>query len=243
MSPTVEILPDKAALIDRAHQLAVETIQAAIADRGRATLALSGGSTPKPLYASMVSADLPWDKIYIFWGDERYVPHDHEKSNARMAREAWLNQVPIPADNVFPMPTSAGDPAADAEKYAETLKQFFQTQAGEFPALDFVLQGMGDDGHTASLFPHTQALDVRDRLVTVGNHDGEPRISFTIPLITQGRKVVFLVAGENKQEALAQVFSEDADPHTYPSRFIQAGTDCHWLLDAAAGAGVPSQFK
>ena len=243
MSPTVEILPDKAALIDRAHQLTVETIQAAIAARGRATLALSGGSTPKPLYASMVGADLPWDKIYVFWGDERYVPHDHEKSNARMAREAWLSRVPIPAENVFPMPTSAGDPAADAEKYAETLKQFFQTQPEEYPALDFVLQGMGDDGHTASLFPHTQALEVCDRLVTVGNHDGEPRISFTIPLITQGRKVVFLVAGENKQEALSQVFSEDADPHTYPSKFIQSGTDCHWLLDAAAGAGVPSQFK
>ena len=243
MSPTVEILPNKAALIDRAHQLTVEAIQAAIAARGRATLALSGGSTPKPLYASMVSADLPWDKIYIFWGDERYVPHDHEKSNARMAREAWLNQVPIPAENIFPMPTSANDPATDAEKYEETLKKFFQPQASEFPALDFVLQGMGDDGHTASLFPHTQALNVCDRLVTVGNHDGEPRISFTIPLINQGRKVVFLVAGENKQEALSQVFSEDADPHTYPSKFIQSGTDCHWLLDDAAGAGVPSRFK
>ncbi|MGB3293251.1 MAG: 6-phosphogluconolactonase [Phormidesmis sp.] len=243
MSPTVEILPDQAALIDRAHRLTVDSIKAAIAARGRATLALSGGSTPKPLYASMVGAELPWDKIYIFWGDERYVPHNHEKSNVRMVRETWLNHVPIPAENVFPMPTSADDPATDAAKYEETLKEFFQSQPGEFPALDFVLQGMGDDGHTASLFPHTQALEVCDHLVTVGNHDGEPRISFTIPLINQGHKVVFLVAGENKQKALSQVFSADADPRTYPSKFIQGGSDCHWLLDAAAGAGVPGQFK
>ena len=243
MAPTVEILSDKAALIERAHTVAVESIQAAIAARGRATIALSGGSTPRPLYASLAKADLPWDKLYIFWGDERYVPHDHEKSNARMTRESWLNHVPIPSENVFPMPTSAGDPAADAEKYEETLKSFFQPLPGKFPALDFVLQGMGDDGHTASLFPHTQALEVRDRLVTVGNHDGEPRLTFTAPLISQGHKVVFLVAGENKQTALSQVFSPDADAHTYPSKLIQPPNGCHWLLDAAAGQGIPNSFK
>ncbi len=242
MAPTVEILPDKAALIKRAHDVAIKSIKQAIADRDRATIVLSGGSTPKPLYASMIEADLPWEKVFVFWGDERYVPHDHEKSNVRMTREAWLNHVPIPADNVFPMPTSAGDPAVDAAKYEATLKDFFDAKDGEFPALDFVLQGMGDDGHTASLFPHTDALDVRDRLVTVGNHDGEPRITFTTPLINQGRQVVFLVAGENKQTALSQVFSETADDHTYPSKLIQPA-DPLWLLDAAAGEGVPTKFK
>ncbi|MEO0769299.1 MAG: 6-phosphogluconolactonase [Cyanobacteria bacterium J06649_4] len=243
MAPTVEILSDKAALIDRAHDLTVETLKSAIAARGKATIALSGGSTPKPLYASLIQADLPWEKIYIFWGDERYVPHDHPKSNARMTREAWLNHVPIPAENIFPIPTGANDPATDAATYADTLKTFFQTSEGEFPSLDFVLQGMGDDGHTASLFPHTEALDVRDRLVTVGNHDGEPRITFTAPLINQGRKVVFLVAGENKQQALSQVFSAAADPHVYPSKLIQPAEGPHWLLDAPAGEGVPVEFK
>jgi 6-phosphogluconolactonase len=254
MNPTVEILPDKAALIERAYQLTVDCLQAAIAQRGRATLALSGGSTPKPLYAAMVQADLPWDKIYVFWGDERYVPHDHEQSNVRMVREAWLNHVPIPAANIFPMPTSAHNPAADAVKYGETLKAFFQSgseagseevSASGFPALDFVLQGMGDDGHTASLFPHTEALAVRDRLITVGNHDGEPRITFTVPLINQGRKVVFLVAGESKQTALSHIFSSEsaesseAAGQTYPSKLIQPASGCHWLLDAAAGKGIP----
>ncbi|MGC1310264.1 MAG: 6-phosphogluconolactonase [Phormidesmis sp.] len=239
----VEVLPDKAALITRAYEVTVATLQAAIADRDRATIALSGGSTPKPLYESLASADLPWEKIYVFWGDERYVPQDDPKSNARMTREAWLDRVPIPTENIFPVPTGANDPAADAAKYEETLKTFFQSQSGEFPALDFVLQGMGDDGHTASLFPNTEALDVRDRLVTVGNHDGEPRITFTVPLINAGRKVVFLVAGENKQTALSQVFSPDADDHTYPSKLILQADGSHWLLDAAAGKGLPKPFN
>ncbi|MEL6471328.1 MAG: 6-phosphogluconolactonase [Cyanobacteria bacterium J06623_4] len=242
MAPTVEILSDKAALIERAHELTVKTLQTAIAQRDRATIALSGGSTPKPLYTSLISADLPWDKVYVFWGDERYVPHDHPKSNALMAKEAWLKHVPIPEGNIFPMPTGANAPATDAATYESTLKQFFQTGDEDFPAIDFVLQGMGDDGHTASLFPHTPALDVTDRLVTVGDHSGEPRITFTVPMINQGRSVVFLVAGENKQNALSQVFSSDADTHTYPSKLIQSANP-HWLLDAAAGAGVPAPFK
>lgn len=243
MTPTVEILADKAALIDRAYNLTVSVVKEAIASSDRATLALSGGSTPKPLYAALAKADLPWEKVYIFWGDERYVPHDHPKSNALMAKEAWLNHVPIPAENIFPMPTDANDPATDAATYEQQLKDFFQLAEGDLPALDFVLQGMGDDGHTASLFPHTAALDVRDRLVTVGNHDGEPRITFTVPVINRGRYVVFLVAGENKQTALANVFSDDADGHTYPSKLIQPVSGVHWLLDAAAGKGVPDRLK
>lgn len=135
MAPTIEILPDKAALLARAHALAVDCIKGAIADRGRATIALSGGSTPKPLYESLAQADLPWEQIYIFWGDERYVPHDHENSNARMTREALLNHVPIPPDNVFPMPTSAGDPAIDAAAYEATLQQFFKPNPVTFPPL------------------------------------------------------------------------------------------------------------
>ncbi len=245
MNPTVEILADKAALIERAYQLSVDCLKAAIDQRGRATIALSGGSTPEPLYAAMIGADLPWQQIYVFWGDERYVPHDDAQSNFRMASEAWLNHVPIPAANIFPMPTSANDPAADAVKYAETLQAFFQGSTTDvsdsgFPALDLVLQGMGDDGHTASLFPHTAALAVRDRLITVGDHSGEPRITFTVPLINQGRKVVFLVAGESKQTALSHIFSAQADGQSYPSKLIEPASGAHWLLDAAAGKGIPT---
>ncbi|MFK8184849.1 MAG: 6-phosphogluconolactonase [Phormidesmis sp.] len=241
MAPTVEILTDKAALIQRAHEFMVTTLQALIDKQGRATIALSGGSTPKPLYESMVKANLPWEKIFIFWGDERYVPHDHETSNFRMTSEAWLNHVPIPEANIFAVPTGADDPAADAAQYEETIRAFFEIDAGGIPRLDFVLQGMGDDGHTASLFPNTEALDVRDRLITVGERDGEPRITFTVPMINQGQKIVFLVSGENKQAALAKVFADEADNYTYPSRFIQLAGP-HWLMDAGAGKGLPDSF-
>ena len=157
-----------------------------------------------------------------------------------MTAEAWLNHVSIPEKNIFRVPTSSKAPAADAAKYAKTLREFFESD--DAVMIDVVLQGMGDDGHTASLFPFTEALDVRDRLVTIGNHNGEPRITFTVPLISQGRKIVFLVSGENKQEALSQVFSPDADDHKYPSKLIQPANP-HWLVDAAAGKGIPDEYK
>lgn len=231
----VEILPDKAALLDRALNLLTTKIQDAIAQNGRCTLALSGGSTPKPLYEKLGEQSLPWDKLHIFWGDERYVPSSHPDSNEGMTRKAWLDKVPIPAENIHPMPTSAGDPAADAASHEAELQAFFQVGRGEFPVFDVMLQGMGDDGHTASLFPHTGALQVRDRLVTVGSKDGQPRLTFTAPLINQARTVVFLVAGANKQDALQHVFAATDNDLLYPSRLIQPQGELWWLLDQAAG--------
>jgi len=242
MAPTVAIFSDKATLIKRSHEFMVATLQEMIEKQGRATIALSGGSTPKPMYELMVGADIPWEKLFVFWGDERYVPHDHEKSNFRMVSEAWLDRVSIPEENLFPVPTSAGDPAVDAAKYEETIRAFFQINKSGTPQLDLALQGMGDDGHTASLFPNTDALDVRDRLITVGNYDGEPRITFTVPLINHSQKIAFLVSGENKQDAISHVFSEDADNYSYPSRFIQLAGP-HWLMDTAAAKGLPTSFK
>lgn len=239
MQRIVEILPNKTALVDRARELIVDQITAAIAARGQFTIALSGGSTPKPLYESLAQQALPWDNIHIFWGDERYVPPDHPDSNEGMTRQAWLNHIPIPAANIHPMPTGAGDPAIDAAHYETELQTFFQTPPGTFPALDVMLQGMGDDGHTASLFPHTTALKVRDRLVTVGQKDSQPRLTFTAPFINQARTVIFLVAGENKQTALAHVFAAIDDDDQYPSRLIQPQGDCWWLLDQPAAKGLP----
>lgn len=238
MQKTVEILPDKAALTLRALELILAQAQTAIAERGRFTIALSGGSTPKPIYEKLAEQDLSWDKIHVFWGDERYVPVDHPDSNEGMTRKAWLNHVPIPASNVHPMPTGSGDPAIDSANYEAELQAFFQTAPGEFPVFDLMLQGMGDDGHTASLFPHTEALTVRDRLVTVGNKDGQPRITVTVPLINHAHLVVFLVSGANKQTALRHVFAAEGDDAQYPSRLIQPQGACFWLLDQAAGEGL-----
>lgn len=235
MNKIVEVLPDQAALIARALQLTLSTTQKAIAERGLCTIVLSGGSTPKPLYEAIAKNQLPWDKIHVFWGDERYVDPDHPDSNQLMARRAWLDSVDIPAHNIHPVPTDEADPAAAARRYEEHIQEFFKLQVGEFPAFDLILLGMGDDGHTASLFPHTEALRCRDRLITVGCKDDQPRITFTAPLINQAHCVMFVVAGANKRTALDQVFAPVADESTYPSRMIQPQGELWWLLDQAAG--------
>ena len=235
MHKTVEVLPDLAALIERSLSIALAKIQTAIESRGLCTVALSGGSTPKPLYEAIAAQQLPWDKIHVFWGDERYVPPDHPDSNQLMARRAWLDSVDIPAQNVHPMPTDDADPADAARKYEAHLAEFFKLKRGEFPALDVILLGMGDDGHTASLFPHTEALQVRDRLITVGSKDGQPRITFTAPTINHGRCVMFVVAGANKRAALAEIFAPEADELSYPSRLVQPQGELWWLLDREAG--------
>ena len=236
MNRIVEVLADKIALIERSQEIILSRLQAAIEARDQFTIALSGGSTPRPLYEALSSQALPWSKIHIFWGDERYVPATHQDSNQLMARQTWLDKIEIPTENIHPMHTTSADPAQDAQKHDAELQQFFQTQGEEIPSFDLILLGMGDDGHTASLFPHTEALTVRDRLVTVGNKDGQPRLTFTVPLINLARGVLFVVAGANKRPALKHVFAEQADEMNYPSRMIQPQGELIWLLDQAAGA-------
>lgn len=236
MNKQVEVLPDISALVNRALDLILAKLSTAIKERGQFTIALAGGSTPKPLYEAIAKQKLPWDKIHVFWGDERYVPPNHPDSNELMARQAWLNGVNIPATNIHAVPTLDGDPAVSAAKYEQHLRDFFKSSPQGFPALDVVLLGMGDDAHTASLFPHTPALKVVDRLITVGNKDGNPRITFTYPFINAADSVIFLVAGANKVPALAQVFAPVADDFTYPSRLIQPQGELWWLLDSAAGS-------
>lgn len=231
----IEIHPDRSALVARSFALVKERITAAIADRGECAIALAGGSTPKPLYEALARADLPGDKLHIFWGDERYVPIDHADSNAGMATAAWLDHVDIPASQIHPIPTHYDQPADAALAYENTIKQAFGT---EQPTFDIVLLGMGDDGHTLSLFPHTDAVNVSDRLVTVGTKDGAPRITLTAPLVNHSRCVIFLVSGSNKQTALTEVFSAEADDNAFPSRKIQPQGELWWLLDAAAGDPV-----
>ena len=235
MNRIVEVLPDKVALVARSLQLVLETIQTAITQRGQCTIALAGGSTPKPLYEQLAQQDLPWRNIHVFWGDERYVPADHPDSNQGMARQAWLNQVKIPSFNIHPIPTDPPDPAIAANQHEAELEEFFQVHPGEFPAFDLILLGMGDDGHTASLFPHTAALTVNDRLITVGEKDGQPRITFTVPLINHAHTVIFMVAGDSKRPALKAVFATEGDASLYPSRLIQPQGQLWWLLDQAAG--------
>lgn len=241
---TIEILPDLAEVVTRSRDLIVERLQQAIAERGIATIALSGGSTPKPLYEQLATESLPWEQIHLFWGDERYVPYDHPDSNYRMVKQAWIDRVPLPSENIHPMPTQLADPVDAAIQHEADLRIFFKTRfanakPAEWPALDVILLGMGDDAHTASLFPGTTALQVHDRWITVGEKSGQPRLTFTVPMINAARSVIFMLAGANKQAALQQVFAAQADDLMYPSRLIQPQGELWWVMDQAAAVGLP----
>jgi 6-phosphogluconolactonase len=238
MPRTIEVLPNTPALIDRALAITLKIAQTALQERGKFSIALAGGSTPEPLYAALAQTDLAWEQIQVFWGDERYVPRDHPDSNAGMAHRVWLDHVAIPAANLYEVPTHLPEPSMAAATYDQTLRTAFELDSEQIPSFDLILLGMGPDGHTASLFPHTAALQVCDRLVTVGEKEGQPRITFTIPLLNQAAHVLFLVTGANKQTALREIFASTGDSLNYPARFIQPAGELMWLLDQSAATGL-----
>ncbi len=216
----------------------------AMAQRGRFTIALSGGSTPKNLYALIAAnaaTSLPWDRMFFFWGDERHVPPDDPDSNYRMAKEALLSKVPIPAANIFRVPAENPDAAAAAEIYEETLRKFFAPAPGEFPRFDVILLGMGPDGHTASLFPETAALRENSRLVVANWVEKlkTSRITFTLPLLNASRCVAFLVSGIDKAAALHEVLEGSAAGEKYPSKLVRPSNGkLIWMVDRAAASGL-----
>jgi 6-phosphogluconolactonase len=235
MNQLIEVLSDLQAVTDRALELVLQKAQTAIELRSKFTIALSGGSTPKPLYEALAAQNLPWSQVHVFWGDERYVPADHPDSNQKMARQAWLDRVPIPANNIHPMITTSANPIDAAIAHERELQDFFGLQTEEMPIFDLILLGIGDDAHTASLFPKTEALQVSDRLVTVGSKDGQPRLTLTVPVINHAECVVFVVTGSSKQPALAEIFAPTGDELTYPARLIKPQKELWWILDRSAG--------
>jgi 6-phosphogluconolactonase len=214
----------------------------AITQRGRFTVALSGGNTPKSLYA-LIAANaansLPWEKVFFFWGDERHAgPHDPD-SNYRMVEESILSKIPVPAGNVFRVLAENPDAAAVADSYEKTLRQFFDVPAGKFPRFDLVLLGMGPDGHTASLFPETAALAEKSRLVVANWVEKlqTHRITLTLPVLNQAAEVNFLVSGTDKAPALHEVLDGKAPAEKYPSKLVQPSHGkLIWFVDRAAAS-------
>ncbi len=213
-----------------------------VAATGRFTVALSGGSTPKTLYSLLAGQTfqplVPWSKVYFFWGDERCVPPDHPESNYGMARVTLLEQVPGPLDNVVRVPTEKGDAQCVAAEYERILKTFFGLNEGQQPRFDLILLGMGEDGHTASLFPGTAALQ---EMGTVTANDiqrlGTHRITLTIPAINQAAHIVFLVSGTSKASVLKEVLEGQYQPTRLPSQSIQpVEGKLIFLLDRAAAS-------
>lgn len=230
---------DAAALSRAAADHITELALEAVRQRGRFVLALAGGSTPRATYAELASRPVPWDRVHVFFSDERMVPAEHPESNCRMAREALLARVPIPAAHVHPVPTQL-EPAVAARVYEEEIRAALPEDGG-LPRFDLILLGLGTDGHTASLFPGTTALGEAKALVVsnwVPRLDTW-RVTFTYPLLDQARAVMFLAAGADKARVVREVVRPAAGGPDHPAGRVrpEAGA-LTWFLDAAAAGAL-----
>lgn len=246
VKPDVRVCADLNELSLGAAEAALHALADAVRRRGRCTLVLSGGSTPCTLYGLMAAQcrdQIPWAHVHIFWSDERFVPAHDPDSNYRMARETLLDHVPCPTTNVHPMPTSFPSPDAAAREYERTLRGYF---ADRWPHFDLVVLGLGEDGHTASLFAGSPALAERNRWVVAVDAPAEPprRLTLTFPALTRSANIYVLVAGSKKVEALRHVLTERPDANAYPAAGIRSteGNLIWWVdRDAAAQPALGTQ--
>jgi 6-phosphogluconolactonase len=241
-TPEMSVLADAEEVARAVAVRFAELARASVPERGAFSVALAGGTTPRRVYELLAGDDyraqVPWEGVHVFFGDERCVPPDHADSNYRMAHEALLSRVPIPEQNVHRM-RGEGDAAANASLYEDELRAFFGDV--EWPRLDLVMLGMGDDGHTASLFPETPALAER-RAWAVANwveKFGAWRVTLSAPAINHARRVFFVVTGAGKAARLAEVLRGERDPARLPSQLIEpADGMLEWFVDRAAAASL-----
>lgn len=237
----VHILENAATVAQRAAAEFAAWSAEAIRQRGRFSVALAGGSTPKQMYrllaASPFSAKIAWQHVHLFWGDERCVPPEHNDSNYRMVQEALLRKIALPAANIHRMPAEYHDLNAAAGSYANELRIFFKSDSAAMPRFDLILLGMGADGHTASLFPETAALTEMQHLV-VANEVPQlqtRRLTLTFPVINAAAQVWFLVTGAEKAEMVALAMPQKKSSQKIPAQLVQPDPGAlTWFLDAAA---------
>jgi len=240
----VVILPDAAALTNRAVEEFLKSMNEAIAQKGSFTVALSGGSTPKTLYALLADnptlrGKIPWPKLHFFFGDERHVPPDSPESNFRMANEALFSKGVVKPEQITRIRGEYPDTEKAALEYEQELRAYFRLKDGEYPRFDLVFLGMGEEGHTLSLFPGTQALHASHRIV-VRNWVGKlftERITLTAAAANQANRVIFLVSRSDKALALKAVLEGPYEPEQLPAQLIQPTSgNLLWLLDQAAAS-------
>jgi len=240
--------PDGAALAQRAARHFVEMASEAVARRGQARVAISGGSTPKAAFKLLADPQqawrerMPWDKLELYWVDERTVPPDSAESNYRMTREALLDHAPLRPEQVHRMEGEL-EPEVAAARYESMLRNDFRLEGAESPRFDLVELGMGDDGHTASLFPHTEAIHTLGRLVMANQVPQKDtwRITLTWPVINNASSVFFLIGGADKAKVLNDVFMGACDPERLPSQLIWPASGILTLfLDKDAAALLPA---
>lgn len=249
MNQQIRIFPDPAALADAVARHIVERAHAAVADHQRFTIALSGGSTPRAVFQRLAQPDLnqqmPWSQTYVFWSDERAVPLDHADSNYRMACDSLLAQVPIPKEHIKPMLGQVEDLDAAAQHYARVIRS---TVPGSPPRFDLLLLGLGPDGHTASLFPHSPQLQAAaDLVVATPIAPLKPhvrRITFTATLINAAKEVLFLAAGADKAETLKRVLEGPQETEELPAQLVTPGSGpLIWMLDQAIARELQSTHE
>lgn len=245
--PSIDVLPDASALALAASERFVEAAERAIADHERFVVALSGGSTPRRMYELLAREPLvsrvSWSRVHVVWGDERCVPPTDAESNFRMAREALLDHVPVPAGNVHRM-HGEDDPARAAASYEATLRDLLRTPSGPPSVapgrnIDLALLGLGDNGHTASIFPDSAAVDERVRWVMADYVAAVSmwRITLTTPVLNAAAEVLFLVAGGAKASVVARVLDGPPEPRELPAQLIAPTHGrAQWLVDRAAAA-------
>ena len=235
----IQVFRDTEELSKVAADIFTQTALAAVKNNGRFTVALTGGSSPAGLYKLLTQPPYLdqefWPQTYIFWGDERWVPLTDERSNAKMAFDLFLNKVPVPASHIYPM---WGEvlPEQFAQDYKNGLQSHFKSNAPQF---DLILLGMGDDGHTASLFPGTAVLTEKEKWVSAYYLESQKmhRITLTAPLLNQAKKILFLTYGEKKASALHEVLEGECNPTKYPAQLIQPiSGEVQWLIDEAAAS-------
>jgi 6-phosphogluconolactonase len=240
----VRIWPDADALAAAAADILAMTIDAAVAAREQGFIALSGGSTPNRM--GQLLSQLPyreataWPQTEIFWGDERWVPESSPESNAGVAKRTFLDDVPIPPAQVHPFPPTGGDPAAAAADYEDELRRVFHEPQG-IPSFDLIFLGLGEDGHTASLFPGTAAIHETERLA-VAHHVPKldaVRLTLTPVVLNAAHRVIFLVSGQAKADILARVLEQREDPDQWPAQIVRplAGS-LEWFVDQPAASAL-----
>lgn len=239
----VTILPDIDAISHEAAGIFIYLSKECIASRGRFAVALSGGSTPKKLYALLASDryrdNAEWGKIHFFWVDERCVPKESESSNFRVAFDHLISRIAIPDGNIHRMKGEYG-PEKAAQDYEDELKNFF---GAGLPVFDLILLGMGEDGHTASLFPGSKSLDEKERLVIPVYTEKMNRVTLTLPVLNNARHILFLVSGQSKMLVLNDILADNEKRKNCPAGLIYpVHGDLMWLIDEAA-AGKSKQAK
>ncbi len=237
MKKNIHIYPNKKKLVAATAERMVDSVEKAIVENGLCNIALSGGNTPGGVFSLLASSPyrdrVDWNKLHVFWGDERMVPPEHNDSNFKMARETLLDHVAIPDDNVHRIRGEIA-PEQAAENYAALLNNHFKTG---LPRFDIILLGLGEDGHTASLFPGTDVVEERERYVVavfVPKLDSW-RVTLALPVLSAAREIYFLVSGRSKSDIIQRIMSMKEPSKEFPATMVDPDNgELHWMLDSEA---------